>query len=344
MTKALFGKTLTELKKITEDLLMPGYAAKQIAGWLYRQNITSIEMMTSLSKANREKLASQYSIGLSEPATNQVSADGTVKYLFCYSGSRCVEAVYIPEHDRHTLCLSSQAGCRMGCTFCLTGIHGFQSQLETGEILNQYRSLPQREKITNIVFMGMGEPLDNLDAVLNSIEILTSEYGYGLSNRRITVSTIGVIRSLKRFLLESPCHLAVSLHSPFSEERKLLVPAEKAFPIREIIALIKSLPEAKQKRVSFEYIVFKEMNHSNRHVNELARLLNGLKCHINLIGFHPVPEFPYRSPELPIMEEFQNALKKKGIPTTIRKSRGVDISAACGLLSTSRTEIRNTII
>lgn len=264
--------------------------------------------------------------------------DGTKKYLYRTADGHYVESAYIPDGDRATLCVSSQAGCRMGCRFCMTGRQGLRGQLTSGDILNQMASLPERGRLTNMVYMGMGEPLDNPDQVLRSLEILTAEWGYGWSPTRITVSTAGVVPGLRRLLDESRVHVAVSLHNPFSEQRAEIMPVERAFPVRDVVSLLRRYDFGGQRRVSFEYIVLAGMNDSPAHVKELARLLDGLKCRINLIRFHKIPGSPYFSPDDRRMEAFRDALSRKGIVTTVRASRGEDIQAACGLLSTKQME------
>ncbi|HSV87439.1 MAG TPA: 23S rRNA (adenine(2503)-C(2))-methyltransferase RlmN [Bacteroidales bacterium] len=332
--QALFGMTLPQLEVISDSLNLPGFTARQIADWLYRKDVTSVEEMTNLPKKVREKISNYFVIGLSSPVKVQTSADGTKKYLFRSSNGKFIEAAYIPEKSRHTLCVSCQVGCKMGCLFCMTAKQGFQGNLSAGEILNQVRSLPEMHKLTNIVFMGMGEPFDNLDNVMQSLEILTAKYGFGMSPGRITVSTIGIIPAMKTFLERSSCHLAISLHSPFEEQRKQLMPISNVYSLKEMLDTIRSYPQSRQRRISFEYIVFKDLNHSLKHVKELARILNGIRCRINLLRFHPVPSTPLHSPGDDVMQEFKSSLEKKGIITTIRKSRGQDILAACGLLST----------
>ena len=334
MKETLFGKTLQELQEVTIELELPKFTAKQIADWLYKKSISSIDEMSNLSKKNRETLMAKYELGLILPTKVQVSVDGTKKYLFPTIQNKFIETAMIPERDRKTVCVSSQVGCKMGCLFCFTAKQGFQGQLSAGEIVNQIKSIDEVDEVSNIVYMGMGEPFDNLEEVLKSIDILTSEWGFAMSPRRITVSTIGIIPGMLTFLEKSQAHLAVSLHTPFDNERKNLMPVQVAYPIEDVIAEIKQWDFGRQRRVSFEYIVFENMNDSPRHVKELARLLSGLKCRINLIRFHPVPGTPLKSPSDKVMQEFKDALNQKGIFTTVRASRGQDIYAACGLLST----------
>ncbi len=330
----LFGKTWEELVIICRELGMPKYAVRQVTDWLYKKSVTSIDGMTNLAAKYREALKERFDLGLTAPMKVQVSVDGTRKYLFQTGPNRFVEAAYIPDEDRATLCISSQVGCKMGCLFCMTGKQGFQANLTPGEIVNQIHSLPERQSITNVVYMGMGEPFDNLEAVLKSLEILTAEWGYGWSPRRITVSTIGIIPAMLSFLERSEAHLAVSLHTPFEEERRKIMPVEQVYPLPELIKAVRSWDFGRQRRVSFEYILFKDFNDSAKHVKELARLLNGLRCRINLIRFHPIPGTPLEGSDDQAVQAFKEALNDKGILTTIRASRGQDIYAACGLLST----------
>lgn len=331
---ALFGKTLTQLKDIVSSLGLNSYADKQIASWLYEKGITSIDEMTNLSLDARKKLKENYSLGLEDSVKVDESKDGTKKYLFHINGQQYVEAAYIPDAERATLCLSSQVGCKMGCLFCMTGKQGFQYNLTSGEILNQFHSIPEKDKITNLVYMGMGEPLDNLQPVLDSLEVFTSSWGYGMSPKRITLSTIGIIPAMKKFLDTTNVHLAISIHSPFEDERKSLMPVQQVYPIAEVIDVLKSYDWSGQRRLSFEYICFNGVNDSEKHARALGKLLGGIKARVNLIHFHPIPDSPLTGSQRSSMEAFQTILKNKGYYTTIRKSRGEDIFAACGLLST----------
>lgn len=332
--EALFGKTLNQLKDVVASLGLKSYADKQIARWLYQNEITSIDDMTNLSLEARARLKDNYVLGLAPPEKADKSADGTKKYLYHIKGQHYVEAAYIPDADRATLCLSSQVGCKMGCLFCMTGKQGFQYHLSSAEILNQYHSIPEKESITNLVYMGMGEPLDNLQPVLDSLEIFTSPWGYGMSPKRITLSTIGIIPSMQTFLDTTNVHLAISIHSPFDEERKSLMPVQQVYPIAEVIDVLRGYDWSGQRRLSFEYICFNGVNDSEKHARALAKLLGGIKARVNLIHFHPIPDSPLTGSARSRMEAFQNILKSKGYYTTIRKSRGEDIFAACGLLST----------
>jgi 23S rRNA (adenine2503-C2)-methyltransferase len=335
--KHLLGMTFEELKAVVSHVSLPGYAAKQLTDWLYRKKVFSIDEMTNISATKRELLAEHYDVGAVVPSEAIRSSDGTVKYLFAAGdGTRSVESVYIPSKDRSTLCVSSQVGCRMNCLFCMTGKQGFSAQLTANEILNQIQSVPESGKLTNIVFMGMGEPFDNTDELFKALEILTAPYGYTYSPKRITVSTIGIMPGLKRFLNESNCHLAISLHSPYHEERLSLMPVEKAYPADRIIDLLHSYDFSHQRRVSFGYILFEGLNDSERHAKDLARLLKGISCRVNLIRFHAIPGVKLRSSNERKMELFRDILNVNGITCTIRTSRGEDIFAACGMLSTTK--------
>ena len=339
MTKTpLLGKTLGELQTIVMDLGMPKFTAKQIASWLYDKKVSSVEEMTNLSLKNRERLAENYEVGASAPVHEQRSVDGTVKYLFCTPNNDYIETVYIPEDDRATLCVSSQVGCKMSCKFCMTGKQGYATSLTAAQILNQIYSVPERDKLTNVVYMGMGEPFDNLDAVLRSLEILTADYGYGWSPKRITVSSVGLKKGLQRYLDECDCHLAISLHSPFPSQRRELMPAEKAFSIVDVVDTLRNYDFSKQRRLSFEYIVFKGVNDSIIYAKELVKLLRGLDCRMNLIRFHAIPDVDLEGTDMDSMIAFRDYLTQHGLFATIRASRGEDIFAACGMLSTAQQQ------
>ena len=341
--RRLLGLTLDELKDRVAELGMPAFTAKQIAQWIYGKGATGINEMTNISKQNRERLKEQYEVGCMAPTDCQRSKDGTVKYLFpvccdtvATAGTgRYVETVFIPDGERGTLCVSCQVGCKMNCLFCQTGKQGWQGNLTAADILNQIHALPERERLTNIVFMGQGEPMDNLDAVLQATRVLTAEWGYAWSPRRITVSSVGVRGKLQRFLDESECHVAISMHSPLHEQRLALMPAEKAMSIEETIALLKQYDFTHQRRCSFEYICFGGMNDSPMYARRIVQLLQGLECRVNLIRFHAIPGVDLPTSDEKRMEALRDYLTHHGITTTIRASRGQDILAACGMLSTA---------
>ena len=335
MKTRLLGKTPEELKEIALSVGLPAFAGKQMAQWLYAKRVRSIEDMTNLSRQGREALERTYEVGLALPIDVQTSADGTRKYLFPVKGdtANAVEAVMIPDADRKTLCVSSQAGCKMACRFCMTGRQGFHGHLEPADILSQFFAVEEAGELTNAVFMGMGEPLDNWDNVRRVLEVLTEPWGLAWSPKRITVSTIGVLPKLKEFLDRSKCHLAVSLHNPFPEERAQMMPVQKAWSETEIIRLLRQYDFSGQRRVSFEYTVFHGWNDTPRHADQLVHLLRHLECRVNLIRFHRIPDFPYGPASQQQMEAFRDRLVQGGLTATIRASRGEDIFAACGLLA-----------
>ncbi len=332
----LYGSSLDELKGLCEELGLSRFSHKQIARWLYTRFVDDIDQMTDLSKDARQRLKEVAVLGTTPPLKVSVSVDGTKKYLFATSQGEYIESALIPDGERMTLCVSSQAGCKMGCKFCATGRMGFRHHLSATEIINQVISIPERDRLTNLVFMGMGEPLDNIDNLLRALDILTSEWGMAWSPTRITVSTAGVARTLPRLLDEQRVHIAVSLHNPFGEERKQIMPIENSYSIVEVCNILRRYDFTHQRRVSFEYIVLEGMNDSPRHIKELSRLLDGIKCRINLIRFHKIPDSPFFSPPMERILEFRDTLTRRGIQTTLRASRGEDIEAACGLLSTAQ--------
>lgn len=333
MREQLLGKTPEELKEIALKVGLPAFAGKQIAQWMYGRKVRSVDEMTNISKAGRERLKEEYSLGVTLPSACQVSSDGTKKYLFPVGEGNAVEAVMIPDEDRKTLCVSSQAGCRMGCRFCMTGRQGFHGNLTPADILSQFIAIDESVELTNAVFMGMGEPLDNFGNVMRVIEVLTADWGFGWSPKRITLSTIGVLPNLRKYLDSTRCHLAVSLHNPFPDERAELMPVQKAWPAEEVIDMIREYDFSGQRRVSFEYTMFAGLNDDKRHADALIRLLRGLECRVNLIRFHKIPEAPFETTPQVIMERFRDRLSNHGITCTIRASRGEDILAACGMLA-----------
>ena len=363
--KVLMGMTTAELKEVAKSLGMPAFTGGQIAQWLYAKHVTSIDEMTNISQRNRALLSEHYEVGAMAPIDCQRSVDGTVKYLFpvrCSEsggnaatdgdgrpaeangdgGRHFVETVFIPEADRATLCVSCQVGCKMNCLFCQTGKQGFEGNLTAADILNQIYALPERDELTNIVFMGQGEPMDNLDAILRVTHILTSPDGYAWSPKRITVSSVGIRKKLKRFLDESQCHVAISMHSPLPEQRAQLMPAERAMSIVEVVSLLKQYDFTHQRRCSFEYICFGGLNDSLSHAREIIKLVDGLECRVNLIRFHPIPNVDLPAADEQRMEQMRDYLTRHGVFATIRASRGQDIFAACGLLSTARKSVNDS--
>lgn len=329
----LLGKTLPQLQELCAAEGFPRFTAKQLCDWLYKKHVESIDAMTNLSLAQRARLNEMAYIGRETPVRCQVSRDGTKKYLFPVLDGHYIEAVYIPEEDRATLCVSCQVGCKMGCRFCVTGQQGFHGNLGAGDILNQLFSIPEYGELTNVVFMGMGEPMDNLDAILAATQTMTSDWGLGWSPKRITISTVGIVPGLKRFLDESQCHVAVSLHNAVPQERLQMMPVQKAFPLSEVLALLRHYDWSGQRRLSFEYTMFRGINDDQQHAQKLVDALKGLDCRVNLIRFHESPEAPYKTSMPTAIKAFQDYLNRHGVTCTLRASRGQDIDAACGLLA-----------
>lgn len=340
MKEKLLGLSLDELRDLALAEGLPKFVGSQIAQWMYSKRVESIDDMTNLSKDARARLSLKYEIGWIRPVERFESSDGTLKYLFpveCPVGTKiessAIEAVVIPDGDRSTVCVSSQAGCKMGCRFCMTGRQGWHGNLDRAQILSQLIAIPEAPAITNVVFMGMGEPLDNYDTLSAVLRVLTEEWGFAWSPKRITVSSIGVLPKLKRLLDEHKVHIAISLHNPFPEERFKLMPVEAVYKLRDVVEMLKGYDFTGQRRVSFEYTMFEGFNDSPRHAAALSRLVQGLECRVNLIRFHAIPDFPYGTSSAVAMENFRRSLEEKGITATIRASRGEDILAACGLLA-----------
>ncbi len=336
--QALLGLSLEQLQSLCLEQGFPKFTAKQLCDWMYHKRVDNFDSMTNLSLKIRARLNEIATVGRTAPVDCQTSTDGTRKYLFAIQDSstdihKFVESVYIPDGDRATLCVSCQRGCKMGCRFCVTGKQGFHGSLTATEILNQIFSIPESETLSNIVFMGMGEPLDNYDAICQSLQVLTADWGLGWSPHRITVSTVGITPMLRRLLDETQVHVAVSLHNPFADERAEMMPMQKAYPIADVISLLKKYNWFGQRRISFEYTMFKGLNDDIAHAAELVRLLKGLRCRVNLIRFHASPEMPYKTSDERSMTAFEDYLNAHGVTCTIRASRGEDIMAACGLLA-----------
>ena len=343
----LLGKSQQELIDIALGEGLPAFAGKQIASWIYQKKVKDISLMTNLSKEARASLAERYEVGATAPSDCRVASDGTKKYLFPVSCSHSaalnceegpmedsfIEAVMIPDGDRKTLCVSSQAGCKMACRFCMTGRQGFHGNLSAADIMSQLLGVEESDELTNVVFMGMGEPLDNYDNVLRTIQIMTAPWGFAWSPKRITLSTIGVLPNLERYLADTKCHLAISMHDPFPEERASIMPVQNAWNIKDIVALLRKYDFSGQRRVSFEYTMFAGLNDTRRHAEAVAKLLKGLECRVNLIRFHKIPDFPYSTSTDKVMEYFRGILESFGLTATIRASRGEDIFAACGMLA-----------
>lgn len=332
---------LAELQDVAYRGGMPKFVGKQLAEWIYSKGAVGFDEMVNISKKNKEWLSSNYEVGRQRPVKASKSADGTVKYLFAAGPGRAVESVYIPDHDRATLCVSSQVGCKMNCYFCATGKMGFKANLTASDIINQILSVPPRPEngehpmtpLTNVVFMGMGEPLDNFGAVERVIEILTAPWGLAWSPKRITVSTVGKLPQLKELLDRTQVHVAISVHTADTSQRESMMPAQKAFPISGVMRCLAAYDFSHQRRLSLEYIMWRGVNDDIAHADMLIKLIGGLDCRVNLIRFHAIPgvELSPASEERMLM--FRNYLNQKGITATIRASRGEDIAAACGMLA-----------
>lgn len=329
----LAGMTLAQLQAVVSELGMPRFTATQIAQWIYEKRVKSISEMGNISKVNQKKLSARYCIGLYAPSHEQRSIDGTVKYLFTTADGKAVESVYIPDDDRATLCISSQKGCKMNCSFCMTGKQGFHGNLTANEIINQVLSIPESSSLTNVVFMGMGEPMDNVDEVLNVLEIMTAKWGLAWSPKRITVSSIGKMKELRRLIDETSVHVAISVHSPCHAERESLMPIERAYPVQDVMSMLRDYDFAHQRRLSVEYIMWEGLNDDTAHAEALAKLLRGTSARVNLIRFHAIPGVKLKSSNEHNMVAFRDNLNRHGIICTIRRSRGEDIFAACGMLA-----------
>ncbi len=330
------GMPLTQLQSVAKSLSLPAFTAKQIMHWIYGKCIQDIDGMTDIAKRKRDELKTLYDVGAEQPIHTLVSKDGTEKYLFPTKNGLFVETVLIPDKDRATLCVSTQVGCKMNCLFCQTGKQGFQGNLTTNDILAQIQWAIREKNIDNVVFMGQGEPGDNLDNVLQAIQLMTDKNGFAWSPRRITVSTVGLKKNMAKLIELTDVNIAVSLHSPIHEQRLMLMPAEKQFQIKDIVSLLKNYDFAHQRRLSFEYILFQNLNDSKLHAQALIKLLKGLDCRVNLIRFHKIPDVELNGADNDKMIRFRDFLTQHGLFTTVRASRGEDIMAACGLLSTKK--------
>lgn len=339
--KPLIGMTLTELESVVKAGGMPRFVAKQLAQWLYEKKVVSFDEMINISKKNKEWLSEYYEVGRTMPEKSLKSEDGTIKYLFNVGEGKKIESVYIPDKDRATLCVSSQVGCRMNCYFCMTGKQGFKGNLTPAQIMNQILSIPPQQprgyeplnELTNVVFMGMGEPLDNMGSLLPVLEIMTASWGMAWSPKRITVSTVGKMTELKELLDKTQVHIAISVHSADSQQRGSMMPVEKAYPINGVMKMLASYDFSHQRRLSLEYIMWRNVNDDLAHADMLASLIGKTECRVNLIRFHSIPGVELVSSSEEKMIIFRNYLNSKGVLCTIRASRGEDIMAACGMLA-----------
>jgi 23S rRNA (adenine2503-C2)-methyltransferase len=331
--KKLCGLTPGDILQVADipGLTMP--AAISVTNSIYKKRLRDVSEFPKISGKLKHQLAEIFTAGIYEPESSVVSSDGTVKYLFRNGDGLVFETVYMSDGKRNTVCVSSQSGCRMGCPFCATGRLGFIGNLSAGDIVNQIISLPDAGKVNHVVFMGMGEPMDNIENVLKACKILTSEWGLALSPRDITVSTVGILQGIERFLAESCCNLVFSLFSPFADERKKAVPAERIYPASSVIELMKNYPLRKKRRMSVAYVMMKDINDTEKHLQGLKDLLRGSSVRINLIPYHAIAENEAVSSTPDTMMHFRHELVISGISASLRRSRGADISAACGLLA-----------
>jgi 23S rRNA (adenine2503-C2)-methyltransferase len=329
----LCGLTAYEMLDLVEPYGYNRSHAVSIANSIYKRAVSDIYQIEKIPLRLKTELFNIASTGIILPLECEVSADKSVKYLFRTESGNEFETVYIPDKRRNTVCVSTQSGCRMGCSFCVTGRYGFRGNLTAGEIVNQIVSLPYADKVTHVVFMGMGEPMDNLENVLKACNIITAEWGLAVSSRNVTVSTVGVMPGVDQFLQKTNCNLTLSLYSPFSDERKKMIPMENRYPVQQIIEIMKKFPLKKRRRLSIAYIMIKDLNDTESHLNGLIYLLKGSQIRVNLLPYHQwISDKNCPSP-LEWMQFFKHRLIISGISASIRKSRGVDISAACGLLA-----------
>ena len=307
--------------------------AVYISNCIYKKRISDISKFEHIPRQLKEKLLKISESGIYSPLSSEVSEDKSVKYLFRSETGKEFETVYIPDNRRNTVCVSTQSGCRMGCSFCVTGRYGYKGNLTAGEMVNQIIGITQAERITHIVFMGMGEPMDNLEEVLKACNIITAEWGLALSSRNVTVSTVGIMPGVLKFLQRSDCNLTLSIYSPFSEERKKFIPAENHYPVQNIIEVMKTFPVKKKRRLSLAYVMIKDLNDTEGHLEKLKYILKGSSIRVNLLPYNPGLNDQNCSSSPEKMHFFKHNLIVSGISASIRKSRGADISAACGLLA-----------
>jgi len=329
----LLGKTEDDIFHLINPYGFNKSHAIVIARNLYKKGISEISQFQGLRNELRNILSSIMSVGTFSPVKSEVSEDYTIKYLFRNDEGKQFETVYIPDNKRYTVCVSTQSGCRMGCPFCVTGKYGYHGDLSAGDIVNQIVSIPDSGRITHVVFMGMGEPMDNIENVLKACRIITSGWGLAISSRNVTVSTVGITPGIRSFLDQSNCNLAISLFSPFADERIRVIPAEQKYPVHEIIDLLKNFTVRKKRRFSVAYIMIKDVNDTDSHLKGLINLLRRSGIRVNLLPYHQVKNDMNVSSSDERMHYFKHNLVISGISASIRKSRGADISAACGLLA-----------
>ena len=338
----LLNLTYEGMREFIVDIGEKPFRAQQLIQWIHQVGCRDFSLMSNLGKDLRDRLETIAKIQLPELVTCQKSSDGTCKWVLKLDCGNCIETVYIPESKRGTLCVSSQVGCALNCSFCSTGKQGFNRNLSTAEIIGQVwfavRELSgiqgaHDKKVTNVVMMGMGEPLLNYDNVVNAMDLMMHDFAYGLSKRRVTLSTSGILPEMERLRLQSPVSLAVSLHAPTDELRNVLVPVNKKYPLKDLMALCSRYFEKEPRRVvTFEYVMLKGVNDQPEHAKQLIKLLRDVPCKVNLIPFNPFPMTQYERSSLTAINAFRDLLMQKGINTVTRKTRGDDVDAACGQL------------
>ena len=342
MTVNLLGLTQKELTEFFVGLGEKPFRAKQVMKWIHQLGVSDFNEMTDVAKGLREQLAELAVVSVPKLLNEQISSDGTRKWLLELTPGNAIETVFIPEDDRGTLCVSSQVGCALACTFCSTGRQGFNRNLTTSEIIGQiwwaYKALGKNPKgdrvISNVVLMGMGEPLLNFDAVINTLSILLDDMAYGLSRRRVTLSTSGIIPALQRLQEQMPVALAVSLHAPNDTLRDILVPINQKYPLHQLMQACQSYVKAGPRDfITFEYVMLKDVNDSDKHAIELIQLVKDIPCKFNLIPFNPFPGSGYETSTSQRIKSFKDILIQHGFIVTVRKTRGDDIDAACGQLA-----------
>ena len=331
--------TQNQLIAFVEGLGQPAFRGKQLLPWVYKAGVPDFDSMTDLAKNFRQILIEKARISYLTPSQIEISRDGAVKFAFQLDDGHIIESVLIPEPDRNTLCVSTQVGCAMGCTFCLTGKMGLARNLTVAEIINQacavrdWALMENKGALTNIVFMGMGEPLANLENLLAAISLLTEQRGLDFSNRRITVSTCGLVPQMLRLGEETDVNLAISLHASDDATRNTLMPINRTYPVAKLIDACKIYRQKRRKRVMFEYTLLAGINDADADARKLAQLLYGVRCKINLLSVNAAESLDYCSPDMERILNFQTILRERGFTVFIRQSRGSDISAACGQLA-----------
>jgi 23S rRNA (adenine2503-C2)-methyltransferase len=331
--KSLCGLTSGEIYDIIRSYGFTAVHATSISNSIYKKRISDIAHLSKIPGRLNEVLSDIAVSGIYPPVSTEVSADKSVKYLFRTEDNKKFETVFIPDNKRNTICISTQSGCRMGCSFCATARYGFRGNLTAGEIVTQILGIPETFKVTHVVFMGMGEPMDNLENVLKACSIITAEWGLAISPRNITVSTVGIMPGVKQFLQRSDCNLTLSLYSPYPQERRKTIPAENQYPAQTIIDLMKSYHIKKKRRLSLAYVMVRDLNDTDSHLEELKSILKGSDIRVNLLHYHPSLNDQNSSSSDERILFFKHNLIVSGISASIRKSRGTDISAACGLLA-----------